>query len=158
MKVRAWWEWPALVLLLFATIAFLPFILIAAVGWFSVTSVLLLIVWARWLPRRTDTLVVYSNSPIWQAYFEGQVIPRLGDRAVLLNWSERRQWRWSLPVLLFRCLAPRREFNPIVMVFRPFRWPLIFRFYEAFRAFMHGRPEQVEQTRRDLFRALGLPD
>jgi hypothetical protein len=152
-----WWKWPLLLLLVPIVVAVLPLILAALVVWSVTTGALLLIVWTRWLRQGKQALVVYSNSPVWQRYFEAEVISQLGDRAVVINWSERKQWRRTVPVMLFRCLAPRREFNPMVIVFRRYRWPLRFQFYEAFRAFKHGRPEEVERTRQQLFQALGLP-
>jgi hypothetical protein len=91
---------------------------------------------------------------VWQAYFETQVIPRLGDRAVILNWSERKRWNRTLPVLLFRVFAGDRSFNPVAIVFEPLRWPRSFRFYKAFKASKHGRPEEVERLRLEFFQLL----
>ena len=80
------------------------------------------------------------------------MIPRLVERAVVLNWSERKRWTFGLPAMLFRVFGGTRDFNPIAIVFEPMRWPR--RFYKAFRSFKHGRPEDVEQLRREFFRAL----
>ena len=111
-------------------------------------------VWTTWCPRGRYALVVYSNSPIWQPYFDEQVLPAIGNRSVVLNWSDRTRWKFSLSVASFRMFAGHRDFNPVVIVFPPFRWPRRFRFYEAFRAFKHGRPESVERIRTDLLRLL----
>lgn len=137
-------------------IALTPLILAAVAVWAVVSGVLLLIVWTRWLPYGKRALLIYSNSPVWQSYFEEKIIPVLARGAVVLNWSERKQWKRSVAVMLFRVFAPRREFNPMVMVFRPYRGPLRFRFYEAFRAYKHGRTHEVEKTRLQLFEALGV--
>src|SRR5262245_10553062 len=81
-----------------------PVIVVWIVVWITLSSVfgvvLLLIVWASWCPRGRYALVVYSNSPMWQDYFERDVIPQARDRAAVLNWSERKQWRYSLSVAL----------------------------------------------------------
>lgn len=132
-------------------VALLPIVIIALLLWLIGTLALLLAVWFTWWPRKRYALAVYSASPVWQAYFETQVLPRLGRRAVLLNWSERKRWKPTLPVLLFRVFGGHRAFNPIVIVFQPFSWPRQFRFYDAFRAFKHGRPEEVEKLRLELF-------
>ena len=139
--------WPVLIVLL-------PFVVVALLLGMVSALLLLSLVWLTWCPRRRYALVVYSNSPIWQEYFETQVIPRLGERAVVLNWSERKRWTFGLPAMLFRVFGGTRDFNPIAIVFEPMRWPRRFRFYKAFRSFKHGRPEDVEQLRREFFRAL----
>ncbi|MGB8061410.1 MAG: hypothetical protein WCF26_05930 [Candidatus Sulfotelmatobacter sp.] len=62
---------------------------------------LLIQIW--WLPRGKDVLLVYSDSPIWREYMSSEIMPLVRERAVVLNWSERRQWRWwSLAVSAFR--------------------------------------------------------
>lgn len=139
--------WPVLIVLL-------PFVVVALLLGMVSALLLLSLVWLTWCPRRRYALVVYSNSPIWQEYFETQVIPRLVERAVVLNWSERKRWTFGLPAMLFRVFGGTRDFNPIAIVFEPMRWPRRFRFYKAFRSFKHGRPEDVEQLRREFFRAL----
>jgi hypothetical protein len=67
------------------------FVLVAVALRLSIALVLLFVVWITWCPQRKYAIVVYSNSPVWQEYFETQVIPRLGDRAVVLNcWKAFR--------------------------------------------------------------------
>ena len=139
-----WWLWPLLIVLL-------PLVVIVALLWLINASLLLLVVWLTWCPRRRYALVVYSNSPVWQEYFERQVISRLGERAVVLNWSERKRWTLSLAVILFRVFGGSRDFNPIAIVFEPLAWPRTFRFYKAFRSFKHGQPEDVEKLRLEFF-------
>ena len=142
-----WWAWVVL-------IAALPLVVIALLVWLIGAVALLLAVWLTWWPRKRYALAVYSASPVWQEYFETQVLPRLGSRAVVLNWSERKRWKPTLPVLLFRIFGGHSAFNPMVIVFEPFCWPREFRFYDAFRAFKHGRPQEVETLRLELFARL----
>ena len=144
-------RWFALPLL----IVLLPWIVVALTVWCVAAAAVLAAVWTTWCPRGRYALVVYSNSPIWQPYFEEQVLPAVANRSVVLNWSDRTRWKFSLSVASFKMFAGHRDFNPIVIVFAPFRWPRRFRFYEAFRAFKHGRPESVERIRTEL---LGLLD
>ena len=139
-------------------IALLPLVIVLAVLWLVVglvtSVVLLVVVWMTWCRRGRYSLLVYSSSPVWQDYFEHRVLPELAGRAAVLNWSERKRWQLSLPVLLFRVFGGTREFNPIAIVFAPWRWPRRFRFYRAFRSFKHGRPEEVEALRQELLQAL----
>jgi len=139
--------WPVVIVLL-------PLVVAALLLWLISALLLLLVVWLAWCPRRRYAIVVYSNSPVWQEYFETQVIPQLGERAVVLNWSERKRWNLTLPVILFRVFAGSRDFNPLAIVFEPLSWPRRFEFYKAFRSFKHGRPEDVEKVRLEFFRLL----
>ena len=92
---QPWWLWPLLLVLL-------PLVVVAGVLWLVAAVLLQLVVWVTWCPRGRYVLVVYSNSPIWQGYFEQNVLPAVGSRGVVLNWSERKRWPYSLPVALFR--------------------------------------------------------
>lgn len=155
VKPVPWWLWPFLVVLVpVAVIALLIAVVVGAAVWFVIALVLLPTVWLTWCARGRYALVVYSNSPIWQEYFERRVLPAVGDRSAVLNWSERKQWRYSVAVLAFRLFGGHREFNPLAIVFRPFAWPRTFRFYAPFKAFKHGRPEKVEEMRRELLEML----
>src|SRR5687768_6889000 len=93
-----WWVWPLLIVLL-------PLVVVAFVLWLTAAVILQLVVWTAWCSRGRYALVVYSKSPIWQEYFEEHVLPSVGDRGLVLNWSDRRQWSYSLPVVLFRFFA-----------------------------------------------------
>jgi len=144
---QPWWLWPLLVVLF-------PLVVVVGLLWLMTAVLLLLVVWLTWSSRGRYALVVYSNSPIWQAYFEEHVLPAVGNRGVVLNWSERKQWPFSLPVALFTFFGGTRDFNPLAVVFRPLAWPRRFRFYGPFQAFKHGRPQPVEDMRRDLLNLL----
>jgi hypothetical protein len=142
-----WWLWPLLLVLL-------PLVMVAIVLWLVAAVLLQLVVWLTWCPRGRYVLVVYSNSPIWQEYFEAHVLPAVSSRGVVLNWSDRKRWQYSLPVSLFRLFGGTRDFNPLAIVFQPLTWPRRFPFYRAFQAFKHGRPEEVERIRRELLELL----
>jgi hypothetical protein len=144
---RPWWLWPLIVVLF-------PVVVIAVVVWVTAAVLLLLVVWLTWCSRGRYALVVYSDSPIWQRYFEQNVLPAVGSRGVVLNWSDRKRWSYSLAVALFRVFAGSREFNPQAIVFQPLAWPRRFRFYGPFKAFKHGRPQEVEEMRCRLLEIL----
>ena len=128
----------------------LPLLIVALTLYVFSGLFLHLAIWCWWCSRGRNVLFVYSNSPIWQDYVERQILPRLGQRAVILNWSERSRWRRTLAVLAFRYFGGSREFNPLAIVFRPARFTRSFRFYKPFRDFKHGRTEAVTKMEHDF--------
>ncbi len=140
-------------------VLFLPFVLplalLAIVLHILYKITLYLLVWVIWLPRGKDILFVYSDSPIWRDYMATEILPLVQDRAVVLNWSERKKWRrWRLGVAVFHHFAGVREFNPLVMVFRPVRLARVFRFWSAFKDWKRGYREPVDKLRQDLLNVL----
>src|SRR5258708_15996490 len=128
---RRLWE-AALILVLLPIAA--PFALIALALYFPHRLALYVLVWVLWLSKGKDTLVVYSDSPIWHEYMVTQILPLVRERAVVMNWSERGKWsRWSFSVHIFHYFAGDREFNPLVVLFRPFRRAKTFRFWLPFK-------------------------
>ena len=117
-------------------------------------AMLCMAIWLTWKKQRV--LFVYSDSPIWKDYIEKEILPYIQDSAVILNWSERRNWKTSLAGLAFRYFGGYRNFNPMAIVFRPFHLVKTYRFYEAFKDFKHGKPGKVEEIKRELFETLGV--
>lgn len=110
-----------------------------------------LLVWTLWLPKGNDVLVVLSDSPVWHDYMAAEILPLVDHRAVVLNWSERKRWRrWSLARHVFRTFKGNWNFNPLVLVFRPFRKAEVFRFWQPFQEWKHGHKESVEGLKRQL--------
>jgi hypothetical protein len=103
-----WWAWPVLVVLL-------PLVVAVLALWLLCAALLPMVVWLTWCRHGLYVLVVYSSSPVWQEYFETRVLPALGDRAVVLNWSERKQWKLSLAVALFKFFGGLNSRLPIVL-------------------------------------------
>lgn len=121
---------------------------------FLVSTVSLhIIIWGWWCLRGRDILFVYSNCPIWRDYVEQRILPHLGERAVMLNWSERKRWRFSLAKIAFYHFAGYRQFNPLGVMFRPCRRSKVFRFWQPFRDFKNGYPEALHKMESD---SLGL--
>jgi hypothetical protein len=98
-------------------------------------------------------LYVYSKSPNWQSYVEAHILPRIADRAVVLNWSERRQWSSSRPweERFFRRFAGDREFIPIALVFGSRGRITAVPFYRAFLDYKHGRSAALERVEAQLY-------
>jgi len=102
---------------------------------------LYLLLWIIWLPRGKDVLFVSSNSPSKSEYMTTSIWPHLSHRSVTLNWPEKEEWKtWSLSVRVFRHFARSREHTPIVLIFRPFRPVMRFRFFPAFKERGKGNP------------------
>ena len=143
--------WQAAVIILLLPVL-LPLIILSLTFWLLHRVTLYLLVWVLWLPKGKDILFVYSDSPIWKEYMTQQLLPLVQERAIVLNWSERSKWRkWSLPVRVLRSIGGGRDFNPMVILFRPLRPALAFRFCSAFKDWKHGEPESVERLRNELF-------
>ena len=111
-------------------------------------------VWLWWWPQGRDVLFVYSDSPVWSDYINLNILPNIRQRAVLLNWSERARWQTGLAWAVFRYYGGRKEFCPLAVVFRPFGQ--VFRFWQPFRDWKHGRGSLLEQTQAEFFRAIEL--
>ena len=142
------------ILLALLLILLSPLLIIAILLHFLWGAILYLAIWMR--GKKQFVIFVYSDSPTWKNYIEAEVLPHIQDRAVILNWSERRMWKNSLAVLAFRYFGGYRNFNPIAMVFRPFRSVKTFRFFEAFKEFKYGSTRKVENKRKELFEVLGI--
>lgn len=133
----------------------LPLALFAIASHVLYRALLYTLVWVLWLPRGKDVLFVYSDSPIWHEYMTTQILPQVQERAVVLNWSERRRWSsWSLAVALFHHFGGAGDFNPLVVLFQPLRLARIFRFWSAFNDWKRGNKEPVERLTQELFTSL----
>ena len=140
-------------------IVLLPFIvplgLVALILYLTHRIVLYILVWLIWLSKGKDLLVVYSDSPIWHDYMVNEILPLVEKRAIVLNWSERESWsRLSFRAHVFRQFGSRREFNPLVVLFRPLRRAKVFRFWLPFKDWKRGYREPVEKLREELLSAL----
>ena len=100
-------------------------------------------------------LLVYSDSDTWHEYMTTQILPLVRDRAVVLNWSERKKWsRRSLGVAVFHHFGGAGDFNPLVVFFRPLRLARIYRFWSAFKDWKRGHKEPVERLTQEIAASL----
>jgi hypothetical protein len=139
------------------------FLILAAAIALTAAGAYVAYVWRRWRAVRRfreawhsqgrDLLLVYSNSPNWKHYVEQKWIPRWGNRAVVLNWSERQIWqRERRPeVALFRAYAGDREFNPLgIVIPKKGRAARVVRFWRAFREYKHGKDRLLRAAEAEL--------
>lgn len=148
-----WWQ----VALFIPLAPVLLVVVVFALVFFLVSTICLHIaIWSWWCIRGRDILFVYSDSPIWHDYIEQHVLPHLGGRAVVLNWSQRKRWRFSLARMAVHHFGGWRELNPLAVVFRPFRRTLTFRFWQPFRDFKHGHPEALHRMESEFFGLIGV--
>lgn len=124
--------------------------------WIVYAICLNIVIWVQWCKRGKDILFVYSDSPIWHDYLDERVLPHLGDRAIVLNWSHRKTWNESLATAAFRHFGGDKEFNPLAVVFRPFRRARTFRFWQPFRDFKHGKTEPLARLESEFFELIGV--
>lgn len=116
----------------------------------------ILLMLAHWRFRRKGIrgIVVLSDSPNWRSHIEANWLPRLSDQVVTLNWSQRRTWRQTLPVMLFRHFgigAGNENYCPVVIFFRGLRHPYVYRCFYAFRDAKHGNTEALHRLETHMF-------
>lgn len=174
-KIR---DWLALLLVVVLLPIILPLILVLITFRGIRRCWLLLQVRARWYPRGRRVLLVYSDSPNWKEYFETAILPRLGDTAIVINWSQRAAWARmtrSLELRLFDHFAGSsllplsfwptnkvrwdanvmgREFNPLAIVFVPWWKPKVLRFWRALKEWKHGEKQRLRDLEAKLFQIL----
>ena len=148
-----WWQGIILIPLIPLILVFV----VVALMLFIITSISLrILIWSWWCLRGRDILFVYSDSPIWHDYIEKDILPHIGERAVVLNLSQRKRWRFSLAWMAFHHFGGYRSFNPLGVVFRPFGRTHTFRFLQPFREFKHGHPEALHKMESEFFGLINI--
>jgi hypothetical protein len=144
----SWWKMVLLIPLGIVLLVLSPLLLAGLLLWHFG---LLFALWTFWRTRGRSILFVYSDSPSWREHIEQSFLPRLEGKAIILNWSERAKWKNSLTVFAFNHWGDKREFNPLGVVFRPFRRPRVFRFHQPFLDFKHGKPGVLARMEAEFF-------
>lgn len=90
-------------------------------------------------------IFIYSNNPLWQSHIEEEILPKIKDHAVVLNWSERGHWDKSLWVAkAFKRWGGKEDYNPMALVYNNLFSIKDFRFYQAFKSRKHGKYHSIE--------------
>lgn len=95
-------------------------------------------------------LFVYSDSRIWKSYIEQNLLPSIEDHAIILNWSERSQWKMSWAVQAFHHWGGEKDFNPMAIVFCNLAKVRVFRFYSAFYEYQHGKITSLQKVESEF--------
>jgi hypothetical protein len=127
-----------------------PLLIILFSVHFAQKIMLYALLWGTWYKSRKCALVVTSESTIWKDDFGKNVVDKYVDNVLVLNWSDRKRWRFSLSRSAFRHFGGDREFVPLVIYFKPFHRNKYFRFYSAYKEWKHGKPEALELLLREL--------
>jgi hypothetical protein len=151
--VTRWWQIAILIIL---SPLVLGFAMLTLVLFFIISVCLRILIWSWWCLRGQNILFVYSDSPIWHDYIEQQILPYLGGRAIVLNWSRRKQWRFSLAQMAFFHFGGYRQFNPLGVVFRPLGRTHTFRFWQPFHDYKHGNLEPLHKLESEFFGLIGV--
>ena len=141
-----------------------PVLLLVAGIWlvFLTVSYPFIFLYERWLIYRfwrrhgrfgRFVLFVYSDSPNWKDYIEANILPRIKEEAVTLNWSQRREWERLSPfeAKIFHHWAGEKEFNPMAIILHPGGRVKEVRFWRAFRDFKHGKGQALKKAEGVLF-------
>ncbi len=152
-KGPSWLDLVVIVLLVPVALVALVVVLLLAPFMLAYSTALRVLIEIVWVARGKRILLVYSRSPVWQPYIESTWVPRVGEQAVVLNWSDRATWKRSrsLAVRAYRHWAPRTEFNPMVILFTRFPRTRRISFYSAFRDWKHGNEATLRAAEAQLF-------
>jgi hypothetical protein len=96
-------------------------------------------------PREKFVLVAYTDSAVWAPYIENSILPPIASHCVVVNRSRedwKRRFRAEERALAF--WGGRESYNPLAIVLRGQFRVKVFRFYEAFQEYKHGRPSALE--------------
>lgn len=126
----------------------------------------------KWFPQGKRLLFVYSNSPHWQNYIEENILPKIENQSIILNWSEKSSWNWKRKPLELRIFTHwtsvnvysfkgRRkwfgdEYNPVAIIFIPWWKPKVIRFWKAFKDFKHGKEKNLRQLEEEFFKSIEI--
>lgn len=150
------------------------FALVALVPWLKVRYVdrprLLRRVKHEWMPNGKDVLIVYSDNPAWKDYVFTKLLPQLGARVELLNWSEHASWKdsdalaprlfknynWGTQFVTRRRTRPgAQDFNRQVIIFRPRNKPEVISFRHAFQHYERGDDRLLKECEKNVLKLSG---
>lgn len=104
-----------------------------------------------WFPKSKYLLVVHSDSPVWTPYIDELLLPTINGHAVALNWSKRKSWsQLSLAVHVFQAFVGSSNHVPSVVLFDRWWKPQVYRYWKPFKAYKHGKPQEVDDLTKKL--------
>ena len=147
---RSWYRPLAGFLLILLALILLPFVLLYQAiysYWLQIRF------WRLHGSKGRFILFVYSDSPNWKEYIESCILPQIENQAVVLNWSERREWQETslIEAKAFHHWAGKKEFNPLAIIFSRSGRVTVIRFWRAFRDRKHGSDKLLKETESSLY-------
>jgi hypothetical protein len=136
----------AFVVLTPIVIALSPLLALAGVAYIVRRAWLIGRLRAAWPPNKF-VLLAYTQSAVWAPFIEQSLLPQLGDVVVAIDRS-KENWKRSNPIEAgaVSFWGGLRAHNPIAIVICDGWRVRVFRFYEAFQQFKHGRPHDLERV------------
>jgi hypothetical protein len=100
-------------------------------------------------------LLVTSDSSHWKEYIEEKWLSCNQNTFKILNWSQHTQWESTIYTRAFhRFCGFSENFCPSVILFRGLRYPLVFRFFYAFRSARHGDEAALKTLEERMFKEI----
>lgn len=132
----------------------LPFMLV----WMAEGFLLRVWFWAQHKRFGRDVILVTSESPTWSDYIKENILPRLENRSIVMNWSKRKLWRKEVPFAAraHKHWAGRKGYVPTVIIRRSF-WKIEnISLYQSFGDYKKGKISTLKHTEERLFSSLGV--
>ncbi len=106
--------------------------------------------------NKKHILFIYSNSPNWEEYLKKNVFPKIEDKTIFLNWSNRSEWENIKPIeaKVFEHWGGNYEFNPMAIIFTPYKKVKTIRFFKAFKQCKKGKTSLLEEQESKLYNYL----
>lgn len=120
----------------------------------------------EWLPQNKFILFIYSDNQDWKNYAEQNIIPKIKEHSIILNWSERNNWINSntLEAKIFKNFHWGREwiwrqniraggqnYNHQAIIFKPWNKPKIINFWKPFKDHQFGNETNLKNTETELY-------
>jgi hypothetical protein len=107
------------------------------------------------IKNRKRIIFVNSDSPIWHDYLENKWVPRIKENAIILNWSERKQWnKTNWEIRAFHHWGRDREMNPLFIIFRSIFHIQVFRLYDPFTEYKHGKEKELFDMEKEIEKSI----
>jgi hypothetical protein len=107
------------------------------------------------ISKKKRIIFVTSESPIWHDYLNNKWIPLIKEHAYILNWSQRKEWdesQWE--VKAFHHWGRDREMNPIFIIYGNLLNIQVFRMYEPFIDYKHGKEKKLLDMEKEIEKSI----
>ena len=112
---------------------------------------------SSWFPKGKNVLFVYSNRKIWKDYFETNLIPKIQNKSIIINWSNRHQNGWdknSLEAKALNAFRPSYNFYPLVIVFDTQKAVKVFPLYDSFLKKIKSNSKEYQDIESQILKLI----